>query len=100
MTSNLRPLTPRPTVLVGGRASVADTSSSRVGTSGPLGRARMVTALPTNGTGPVKLVPPVVVQGGLGYVGDPSGNVIGGSSAVWVHRIVSAAKAPETRRLG
>ena len=65
---------------------------------GPLARGRLVYALPTNGTGPVQIgKAQVLVYPGLT---DPTGSVIGSSGPVWVYRMVSATRSPETRRLG
>lgn len=94
--------TARPEVLVSNTARIGNPDTTTVGQPGPLGRARVVFALPTNGTGPVNLAKPEVVVGvPLGYVGAPTdGTVVGSSAAVWVHRLVSAAKTQDTRRLG
>lgn len=49
--------------------------------------------------GPVLVQPPVVVHDNdLVYLADPQGNLIG-VAGIWVHRLVSAAKVENTRRL-
>jgi hypothetical protein len=98
LTTALRPLSPRSELLVGGLARVVDPASASIGQSGPLGRIRMVVALPTNGTGPVNIAVPLLLQNGLSYVADAVGNVIGSVPAVWVHRLLSAGTVTDTRR--
>jgi hypothetical protein len=98
----LLPLSARPTLTVDnqGRSFVGDPSTAAIGIPGPLGRARLVFALPTNGDGPVNIASPLVLQGPLSYVADPDGNLIGSTSPVWVHRLVRASRTSDTRRLG
>jgi hypothetical protein len=93
----LRNSSPRPELLVdGGR--VGNTTDS-IGQPGPFGRARVVSALPL-ADGPRQLVAPLVVHdGGLGYLADPQGNLLG-APGVWVSRMVSARWVSNTRRLG
>lgn len=99
----LRPVSARPELLVGEPHSprVEDPGKTQVGVVGkPLGRERVVFALPTNGSGPVQLARLDSVQGGGALVADPSNNVIGINNAVWVHRMLWALPTADTRRLG
>ena len=84
----------RPELVVSDRPdSVADPSTStRVGFSGPLGRRRVLFALPLE-NGPVQLVAPVVI-----HVADPSGTLIG-KPGVRVSRMLTARWTEDTRRL-
>lgn len=74
--------------------------SDRLGLSGPFGRERIVTALPLNKAGGARLIvaPVMLHDAGLGYLGDPDGNVIG-EPGVWVHRMATARWTQDTRRL-
>ena len=93
----LRNLSPRPTLLVGSRGIGPQRSS--VGQPGPFGRARVVSALPSQ-NGPVQLRAPAVVQSpDLSYLADPQGNVVG-APGVWISRMVTARPVTDTRRLG
>jgi len=96
---NLWNLSPRPELVVSDRPdSVADPSQTRVGVKGPFGRARVVFALPLE-NGPVQLVAPAVVRDDqAGYLGDPSGTLIG-VPGVRVSRVLSARWVEDTRRL-
>ena len=97
MTDQLRPLSPRPELLVGLTAPVEDpTDNSQVGFAGPVSRERCVTALPLNGTGPRLLGVATVIHDGF-YLADPSGNLIGESDAVWVSRMLTAERTEDTR---
>lgn len=101
--AQLRPVTPRPEIIVGApnQPRLEDPGKTQVGFKGsPLGRERCVFALPTNGSGPVLLAPLTAAQGSGALVADPSGNVVGASDAVWVHRILYARFTEDTRRLG
>jgi hypothetical protein len=93
----LRNLSPRPELLTGSRVIAPD--GSQVGLPGPFGRARIVSALPLN-DGPRQLLAPLVVHdGGLGYLADPQGNLLG-APGVWVSRVITARWVSDTRRLG
>lgn len=97
MPAALRNLSPRPELLVGSRVTAPD--GSTVGLPGPFGRARIVTALPLK-DGPRQLAAPLVVHdGGLGYLADPQGNLLG-APGVWVSRVITARWVADTRRLG
>lgn len=94
--SMLRPLSPRPELLVG--SIVSDPAGDQVGLPGPLGRARIVAALPLK-DGPRVLVNPLVVHdAALGYLADPQGNLLG-VPGVRVTRMVTARWVADTRRL-
>lgn len=71
-----------------------------VGQQAPFGRGKMLTALPTNGSGPVMLSPPVVFGSSLSYLVDPDGFFVGERAAVFVHRLLTARWVEDTRRLG
>jgi hypothetical protein len=64
------------------------------------GRARIVTALPTNGDGPVLIDSAVALASPNSYVVDPDGNFVGVSSAFYIHRLLTARWVEDTRRLG
>lgn len=97
----LRALSERPELVVDDRGSiVADTSPAEIGFPGPLSRHRLVAALPLNKSGhcPIQLEPWGALVDDLGLiVGDPSGTILG-TAAVFVHRLVSATRTPQTRR--
>ena len=65
-----------------------------------LGGFRMVTALPTNESGPVAVAPAVVFGSALAYLADVDGNLVGEHGAQFIHRMVSARWVENTRRLG
>ena len=98
----LRPVSPRPELLVSDQSErTEDPGNTQVGFRGsPLGRERVVFALPTNGagSGPVQLTAGMTVQGDGARLADPSGAVVGVTSSVWVHRMVSAPPTQDTRR--
>jgi hypothetical protein len=97
-------ITARPTVTVDARAGrvvePALPDPTYPGTPGPFGRARVVTALPTNGDGPVLVSLPVMLRSPRAYVVDADGNFVGGGSALYIHRLVTARWVEDTRRLG
>lgn len=77
---------------------VVDSNHSFVGRSGPLGRERVVFALPL-APGPALLSPPTVLRDpGSSYVADPDGALIG-VPATWVSRMLTARWTEDTRRL-
>jgi hypothetical protein len=98
----LRTLSQRPEIIGPADSSgavIGVVSNPKLSAGAPLGRARVVSALPTNKSGPVQLKPPQLLVGGDGCLfGDPDGNVIG-QAGVWCHRMVYAAKTLNTRRL-
>lgn len=100
--AQLRPVSPRPELVVGvpNEARLESPGGSQVGIAGPLGRSRVVFALPLNGSGPVQLAKLSAVQGSGALLADPSGNVIGTSGPVWVSRLLFACLTENTRRLG
>jgi hypothetical protein len=78
---------------------VVDPSPAFVGRPGPLGRERVMSALPLN-PGPALLSPPYVVRdAGSSFLADPDGALIG-EPAVWVNRMLTARWTEDTRRLG
>jgi hypothetical protein len=84
----------RPDILV----DSTGTGAASIGIAAPLGRRRVVSALPLLG-GPRLLAPAELVCGpGAWYIGDVSGAVLG-SPAVRVARLVGAGTVPDTRRL-
>jgi hypothetical protein len=100
---SLRTLSARPEILVDDQRfrTVDPVDHGRVGIPGPLGRERIVTAIPLNPgrTGPVQLAAAITVHDSqVFYLGDPDGNLIG-EPAVWVHRMLPARWTQDTRRL-
>jgi hypothetical protein len=96
-------ITARPTVTVDARAvrlREPDPNPSFPGTQGPFGRARVVTALPTNGDGPVLITKAGIVADPHSYVVDSDGNFVGSNSALYIHRFITARWVEDTRRLG
>jgi hypothetical protein len=97
MSTALRQLSPRPTLLLDalGRR-VADLSAGVVGVPGPFGRFRLVAALPF-AQPPRQLVKPLVVHDTLlGYLADPNGNLIG-VPGIWAGRVIDARWTENTR---
>jgi len=82
---------------------MSDTSTAlsiyeRVGFAGPLGRARIVSALPPNEP-PRWIRPHHVVHSDKGaYLGDANGTLVG-KKGFWCQRILSATVTTDTRRL-
>lgn len=71
-----------------------------VGFPGTFGRNRMVTALPLNNDGPVKLRSPIVLADPQGnYLVDILNEFTGQQDAIWVHRLLTAVVTGDTRRL-
>jgi len=102
MNMQLRTPSWRPEVLVDERGRrVTDGDGGTVGIPGPLGRERVTTALPLNGSGPVQVAgPPVVHSNQLSYLADADGTLIGTVPPVWIHRLLPARWTEDTRRLG
>lgn len=97
---HLRPATSsRPTVVVDPVAfGVADPTRIRVGRPAPLGRERVLFALPLD-PGPALLRAPTVLRDrGPAFLADPQGNLVG-VAAVWVSRMLTARWTEDTRRL-
>jgi hypothetical protein len=70
-----------------------------IGRPNPLGRERVLSALPLD-PGPTLLSPPSVVRDpGAAYLADPDGALIG-EAAVWVNRMLTARFVEDTRRIG
>lgn len=98
---HLRNLSARPDLVVDPRARtlVDPPTGTRLGRPGPFGRARVVNALPVNGSAPVQLAAPAVLHDPDGaYIADPQGNLIG-VAAVWVSRMLTARWVEDTRRI-
>jgi hypothetical protein len=97
---SLRNLSSRPEILVDNQGfRLTDLERACVGITAPLGRDRLVTALPTNGGGPVLIEPATVLCGpDLFTLADLDGNMIG-EPALWVHRLLYARWVDDTRRL-
>ena len=89
-------LSPRPELLVGLTPPVVDPQGAHIGFTGPLGRERVLTTLPLNGSGPQQLEGATVVANGY-TLADPSGNLIGENNAVWVSRMLTAERTEDTR---
>lgn len=96
---NLRHASLRPSVIVDpADFGVVDPANQFVGRPGPLGRERVLFALPL-APGPALLSPPTVLRDpGSSYVADPDGSLIG-VPAVWVGRMLTARWVEDTRRL-
>lgn len=92
---NLRPPSPRPTVLVDDSARRA-TELTR---PGPLGRERIVSCLPLD-PGPALLVPAVAIQDSSGVYLSDAEQALLGRAPVWVSRMLEARTVEDTRRLG
>jgi hypothetical protein len=102
----LRNLSARPELIVDDiNVRIGDPSSrTAVGKAAPLGRGRVVSALPIAGGplggGPHLLRPPEAVRdNGGSQLGDPAGNVIG-MGPIRVHRMLTARWTQDTRRIG
>jgi hypothetical protein len=96
-------ITARPTVTVderAGRVREPAVIPTFPGTPATFGRHRVVTALPTNGDGPVLVSPPAMLRSPGAYVVDTGGNFVGGNNAIWIHRLLTARWVEDTRRLG
>jgi hypothetical protein len=93
-------LSPRPEIVVDSAGSPVSDAVDLVGFAGPLGRHRLVAALPTNGTGPVLIARARTLADNRSLaVVDAAGTVLGSAGTVWVHRLVYAQRTPNTRRL-
>lgn len=78
---------------------VVDPAQAYVGRQGPLGRERLLFALPLD-PGPALLQPPIVVRdNGPAFLADPQGALVG-VAPVWVARMLTARITEDTRRLG
>lgn len=97
---HLRHPSARPSVVVDPAAfGVVDPARDFVGRPGPLGRERVLSALPLD-PGPALLSPPTVIRDpGAAFLADPDGALIG-VAAVWVSRMLTARWTEDTRRLG
>jgi hypothetical protein len=105
----LRPLSPRPELLTdsqtgqlvdpAGNFVAAPPRPPEPANQPPLGRARIVSALPSRTATAVKLeTEKVIADSQSAYLVDPDGNMIG-KPGLWVMRMVSAGKVEDTRRL-
>lgn len=94
----------RPTLTVdelAGRVAEPVVDRTYPGDPGTFGQFRMVTCLPTNGSGPVMVAEPVVLGDLLSYLGDPTdGSFVGEHGPQFIHRMVMARWVQNTRRLG
>lgn len=65
-------------------------------------RGRVVTAMPTNGSGPVLIDGAVLLADPApgSYLVDIEGNFVGITNAFYVHRLLTARWVEDTRRLG
>jgi hypothetical protein len=98
--SLLRPLSPRPELVVGDNAApIVDPQAAQLGTAGPLGRARVLYALPLNKQVPLQLRFARAIRSNGALLADPSGNVVGDVAPVWVARMLYARWTEDTRRL-
>lgn len=97
---HLRHPSVRPAILADSAGfGVADSSTNLIGRNNPLGRERVLMALPLD-PGPQLLEPDELVRdSGAAYLADTSGAVIGGGP-VRVSRMLSARLVGDTRRLG
>jgi hypothetical protein len=91
---------PRPEIVVDSTGSPVSDAVDVVGFAGPLGRHRLVAALPIGGTGPllIRRARALADSRSLGVV-DAAGTVLGTAGTVWVHRLLYAQRTPDTRRL-
>jgi hypothetical protein len=96
---NLRHPSLRPSVVVDPAAfGILAPDSSLLGRPGPLGRERVLFALPLD-PGPALVSPPTVLHDpGSAYLADPDGALIG-VPATWVSRMQTARWVEDTRRL-
>jgi hypothetical protein len=96
---HLRHPSSRPAVVVDPAAfGIVDPTGGFLGRPGPLGRERVMSALPLD-PGPALLSPPTVVHdAGSSFLADPDGALIG-DPAVWVGRMLTARWTEDTRRL-
>ena len=94
---HLRLLSSRPTLLRDeDRHQITDGAQSLIGVPGPLGRERVVFALPM---APVDVQTQTVVHDDDGaFLADPDGTVIG-VPRITVHRMLTARWTEDTRRL-
>ena len=98
----LRNLSWRPEILVDhhGARLQDPTDGSQVGIAGPLGRERVVFALPLNQTGPVQIAPHEWLRDeDSSQVADTSSAIVGRSAGLWISRLVYAYWTEDTRRL-
>ena len=97
---NLRHPSLRPSVVVDPAAFgiVDPATGDSIGRPAPLGRERVLFALPLD-PGPALVSPPTVVRDpGSAYLADPEGALIG-TPAIWVSRMQTARWVEDTRRL-
>lgn len=97
----LFPQSTRPTLLVDPASSRTRDpgSSTLVGYPAPMGRERLVRALPTGDPdGPALLeAAAILVDQDGNSIGGPQGELLG-QPAIVIHRLLSAGSSPETRR--
>ena len=100
----MRPLRPgswRPELVVDDHAHRLwdPTTGTYVGLPGPLGRERVIFALPTNGTGPIQVTRAKVLKDDDGAMIVDQNVTLLGQPGVWVHRMCYAGVVEDTRRL-
>lgn len=97
---NLRHPSARPSVVVDQTAfGVVDPARAHLGQPGPLGRERVLFALPLS-PGPALLSAPTTLRDpGPAFLVDPQGAMIG-EPDVWVSRMLIGPPVEDTRRLG
>ena len=102
VVGNFRAPNSRSTVLVDPRAfGVVDPSTNFIGEAQqPIGRSRLLYALPLD-PGPALLSPATVVRdGSLAYLVDPAVAMIGESGPLWISRMMTALPTEDTRGMG
>lgn len=95
----LRNLSARPELVVDDHGErITDPSGAVVGIPAPLGRERVVFALPLQKTLPSPLRLAALTSDHGVLLADPGGNLIG-REGVWIARLLYAQKTEDTRRL-
>lgn len=93
------PTSPRPTLFVDQQGRpVVDPKLDRLGRPGPIGRPRLLKALPLADGPRLMRKPAALIDQHGRWLADPDGAVLA-RPAVWVHRMLTAEPAPSTRRL-
>jgi hypothetical protein len=97
---NLRPTNSRPVIVVDPAAhGVADPARVFVGRPQPLGRERLLYALPLD-PGPALLSAATLIRApGAALIADPQGTLTG-EAPVWVSRMLTALPGEDTRGMG
>jgi hypothetical protein len=93
-------LSARPQFVVDASGGSVGDLTAQLGGPGPFGRNRLVPALPLNKSHAVQLAPAWLLVDSAGcLLADPSGANLLGAAALYVHRLLAAAKTSNTRRL-